>query len=77
MVLESLRQVLVGEPKESDIAGHFADRISAMEQQQRIAREEGNLELLTDATNKIIELRLQAHESGLDSEKYRTIFRSG
>lgn len=72
---ESLKNILDREPTKSDVAQDIADRISAMEQQQRCARYDGDVDLLEDATNQILQLRNAALESGLDPNKYPGLFR--
>ena len=48
-VIDKLRFALGKEPSLSDIATHVADSISAQEQLQRVAREQGDLILLTQS----------------------------
>lgn len=75
--MTNLSEILGHNPSESEIAGHFADSISAQEQLQRIARQEGDLNLLQQATEQILSLRSEAMSSGLNPSKYSMIFRSG
>lgn len=74
-ITEVLQHMVGGEPTTADIARHVADRISAMEQQQRIARQDGDLELLEAATSQIGLLRSEALDHHLDPNEYPGLFR--
>ncbi len=48
--MKLLEQLLGRAPEQIEIAGHIADSISAQQQLQRIAREDGDVELLLQST---------------------------
>jgi len=60
---------------EDNIAGHFADRISAVERNRTIALFEGDGEMARDLSKKILDLRKEARECGLDRERFPGIYR--
>ena len=73
--LESLTNTLGRTPTASDVAQDVADRISAMEQLRRIAREDGDIQLLDDATKQILDLRALALSQGFTTDEYPGLFR--
>ena len=74
-IKEILGGLLGRDITESDIAGHYADRISALEQNRTSAMCEGNTQLMGDFTKKIIELRQEARDNGLDRNRYPGLYR--
>jgi len=73
--LESLANTLGRTPTTFDVAQDVADRISAMEQLRRIAREDGDIQLLDDATKQILDLRALARSHGFTTDEYPGLFR--
>lgn len=74
-IIELLTDTLGHKPSELQLASFFADRISAIEQQKRIANEDGDNELLIETSHTIKSLRTEARSLGIDDGKYPGIYR--
>ena len=74
-LIENLRGILGRAPNTSDLAGHFADSISALEQNKNNFRLDGDINGIDACNRRIKELRGQALTSGLDRDKYPGLYR--
>ncbi|OGM59954.1 hypothetical protein A3A75_00040 [Candidatus Woesebacteria bacterium RIFCSPLOWO2_01_FULL_39_10] len=72
---ESLSEILRRPAQVEDVAGHIADRISALEQNRSSARLDGDAELVAEFSRVIRSLREQARENGLSQDEYPGLYR--
>lgn len=57
------------------LAGHFADRISALELNIAAARRLGDAQTITNLSKAIIDLRNEAKGYGLTHDQFPTLYR--
>lgn len=62
-------------PTKDDLATHFADSISAMEQNRRIARECGEMDVFLQTGGKISSLKKEARRLGLAEEEFPGLYK--
>lgn len=72
---EYLGEILGRKPVELDVAGHIADRISALEQNRSIALRSGDPDLAQDCTAQIRNLREEAAANNLSRDDYPGLYR--
>jgi hypothetical protein len=71
---DALKQALKREPTRNEVAGDLADRLSAMEQQQRVARQSGDSDLLQAATDQIKRIKSEVRAQKFDPNDYPGLF---
>ena len=74
--IESLEALFGHKLTKDQLAGHVADSISAQEQLQRTARQEGDVDLLEQSIDQISKLKVLARNNGITSDTHPGIFKS-
>jgi len=69
-----LKKVLGREPTQQEIAGDLADRISSMEEQKRIARENGNEEEWKAVTDQIKKIKAEVRAHHFDPNDFQGLY---
>ena len=75
VLIEKLGGLLGRKPSLNEIAGHIADRISALEQNRGNFRLDGDVEGIEACNGAIQDLRAQALANGLNRDKYPGLYR--
>ena len=73
--LDTLKGALKREPTRDEVAQDLADRLSAMEQQQRCARQSGDPELLQAATRQMKKIKSDVRQHKFDPNDYPGLYR--
>jgi len=71
-----LFQISGGDPTDLlSLAGHYADRLSALEQNLKAARRDSSIELMDILINKITNIRAEASQIGFSREQFPGLYR--
>lgn len=70
-----LKSILGRSPNEKELAGHYADMISAQEKLKKSGLRSGDNQLYTQAGDRLQRLKKEAEQAGFTRQDYPGLFR--